>query len=213
MQYTVKPGNTLDYIAQKFGTTVDALRQLNPDVADSDKIFAGQTLQIPGDLTSSHGKNPKLEKLLEVLRSQIGAPYMTSDFMFTDPSSIPDDLRQIGAYCSGLFNWARLRLGLPPVGGAPAYAKFISPWEPFDPSKTYPVGTIFVNDRVGFDEAGNYYDNAHVAMVSGPPDPNRDQLLIQSDPQNGVNEERTVAETHALANFQYAGPMPDVGTM
>ncbi|MGZ0085334.1 LysM peptidoglycan-binding domain-containing protein [Caldibacillus thermoamylovorans] len=46
--YTVQSGDTLSGIAQKFGTTVEALLQLNPNIADPNLIRAGQALQVAG---------------------------------------------------------------------------------------------------------------------------------------------------------------------
>ncbi|BBW96594.1 LysM peptidoglycan-binding domain-containing protein [Geobacillus icigianus] len=46
--YTVQSGDTLSGIAQKFGTTVEALLQLNPSIADPNFIRAGQALQLAG---------------------------------------------------------------------------------------------------------------------------------------------------------------------
>ncbi|MGE5554578.1 MAG: LysM peptidoglycan-binding domain-containing protein [Betaproteobacteria bacterium] len=44
--YTVQPGDTLFLIAQRYGTTVDALRQANGIWTDT--LYAGQALTIPG---------------------------------------------------------------------------------------------------------------------------------------------------------------------
>lgn len=46
--YRVVPGDTLSAIAQRFGTTVQALMAVN-DIADPTLIFAGQDLTIPGE--------------------------------------------------------------------------------------------------------------------------------------------------------------------
>jgi spore germination protein len=44
--YTVQPGDTLGEIAQRFGTSVDAIAQAN-GIENPDLIFAGQTLCVP----------------------------------------------------------------------------------------------------------------------------------------------------------------------
>ncbi len=44
--YTVEPGDTLAEVAQRFGTTVEAIAEAN-DIADPDVIAVGQVLQIP----------------------------------------------------------------------------------------------------------------------------------------------------------------------
>lgn len=46
--YLVVPGDTLSAIAQRFGTTVQALMAVN-EIADPTLIFAGQELVIPGE--------------------------------------------------------------------------------------------------------------------------------------------------------------------
>jgi len=45
--YKVRSGDTLYAIAQAFGTTVSAIRVLNPAVADTNIIHVGQTLKLP----------------------------------------------------------------------------------------------------------------------------------------------------------------------
>lgn len=45
--YTVQTGDGLYRIAQTYGTTVDAILALNPEVTDPDLISPGQTLRIP----------------------------------------------------------------------------------------------------------------------------------------------------------------------
>lgn len=45
--YTIKPGDTLSQIAQKFGTTVADLASIN-NISDPDKIYAGQVLRLSG---------------------------------------------------------------------------------------------------------------------------------------------------------------------
>ena len=44
--YVIQPGDTLSGIAQKYGTTVNALAKLN-DISDPDKIYAGRTIRVP----------------------------------------------------------------------------------------------------------------------------------------------------------------------
>ncbi len=47
IEYTVRWGDTLESIAARFGTTVEAIVQANK-LADKDFIYAGQKLKIPG---------------------------------------------------------------------------------------------------------------------------------------------------------------------
>lgn len=46
--YKIKPGDTLSGIALKLNTTVDRLRELNSSIKNSDVIYAGNTLTVPG---------------------------------------------------------------------------------------------------------------------------------------------------------------------
>jgi peptidoglycan endopeptidase LytE len=50
--YYVKKGDTLRKIAEKFGTTVDALLKLNPGIKDPNRIYAGQALKVPSGASS-----------------------------------------------------------------------------------------------------------------------------------------------------------------
>jgi LysM repeat protein len=50
--YVVQPGDTLWRLAQRFGTTVDDLVNLN-DIRNPDLIFVGQVLAIPGSQASA----------------------------------------------------------------------------------------------------------------------------------------------------------------
>lgn len=45
--YVIQQGDTLWQLAQRWGTTVDALLKINPQIANRDLIFAGATLQRP----------------------------------------------------------------------------------------------------------------------------------------------------------------------
>jgi LysM repeat protein len=44
--YTVKPGDTLSEIAQFWGTTVEYLLKVNPEIEDPDLIYVGQEIFI-----------------------------------------------------------------------------------------------------------------------------------------------------------------------
>ena len=48
-EYIVQPGDTLYSIARLFQISTARLRMLNPELADTDAIFVGQTLRIPQD--------------------------------------------------------------------------------------------------------------------------------------------------------------------
>ena len=45
--YTVRPGDTLSEIAERFGVSLDALIAANPQITDPDRIFPGQVIVIP----------------------------------------------------------------------------------------------------------------------------------------------------------------------
>ena len=47
MYHKVKKGETLTKIAQKLGTTVEALLHANPKIADPNKIYIGQKIRLP----------------------------------------------------------------------------------------------------------------------------------------------------------------------
>ena len=44
--YTVQPGDTLSEIADKFGTTVSRLMELNPQIEDANLIYAGEIIRV-----------------------------------------------------------------------------------------------------------------------------------------------------------------------
>lgn len=46
-RYTVRTGDTLSHIAQKFETTVNKLMELNPKIKNKNVIYSGQALQVP----------------------------------------------------------------------------------------------------------------------------------------------------------------------
>jgi peptidoglycan/xylan/chitin deacetylase (PgdA/CDA1 family) len=50
IEYTVQPGDTLFSIAQRFGTTVEAIARAN-GLTDTSRITAGQALFVPGTVT------------------------------------------------------------------------------------------------------------------------------------------------------------------
>lgn len=192
------------------------------------------------DFNSAVTSDPStyLRQLIDTLRSQIGAPYLVGLEEYMDTSALlPDDLHRgpndpdvgttdpangpIGAGSSGIFNWARRKIGLPPIGETSAYAGFLfaepgSQVQPFDLNKVYPVGTLLVNRDVRFVNGVEAANFSHMAIVSTPPDENGDQKVIQSDHvgnpddfpfgtylnspdargvPSGVNEARTIRET------------------
>jgi peptidoglycan endopeptidase LytE len=49
--YTVQSGDTLRKIADKFGTTVDAILKVNPQITNANIIYVGQVITIPAGVT------------------------------------------------------------------------------------------------------------------------------------------------------------------
>lgn len=47
--YYVRRGDTLRIIASRFGTTVDVLIRLNPQISNPNVIYVGQAITVPGD--------------------------------------------------------------------------------------------------------------------------------------------------------------------
>jgi LysM repeat protein len=45
--YIVLPGDTIEEIAELCGTTVDAIRKINPEITDPDNLYPGQIIRIP----------------------------------------------------------------------------------------------------------------------------------------------------------------------
>ena len=56
--YTIKYGDTLSRIANKYGTSVDALMSLNPYITNANKIYAGKTLNLPGATSNTPAPAP-----------------------------------------------------------------------------------------------------------------------------------------------------------
>jgi LysM repeat protein len=57
-QYTIKSGDTLSTLAAKNNTTVAEIMKLNPQITDANKIYAGATLNLPGQQTGQIGAQP-----------------------------------------------------------------------------------------------------------------------------------------------------------
>jgi len=50
--YYVQNGDTLRFIAAKFGTTVDAVLKVNPNISNPNVIYVGQAISIPAGVTT-----------------------------------------------------------------------------------------------------------------------------------------------------------------
>ena len=47
-QYKIQQGDTLSALARKYGTSVDALMQMNPQIQDKDLIYYDRMMTVPG---------------------------------------------------------------------------------------------------------------------------------------------------------------------
>lgn len=56
--YKIKYGDTLSGIASKYNTSVNTLMSLNPYISNANKIYAGNTLKLPGSSTNSSKSSP-----------------------------------------------------------------------------------------------------------------------------------------------------------
>lgn len=74
--YTVRAGDTLSGIAQKNGATLSGLMDLNPEIQNPDRIYAGQELTMPANdaekfssapATCVSGKTPCEDKYVEIV--------------------------------------------------------------------------------------------------------------------------------------------------
>jgi LysM repeat protein len=60
--YTIKTGESLSVIALKYGTTIEAIMELNKEITDPDKIKAGQAIKIPGtEMTPEQANKSRLK--------------------------------------------------------------------------------------------------------------------------------------------------------
>ena len=50
--YVVERGDTLRIIANRFGTTIDAILKVNPQITNANIIYVGQTITIPAGVTN-----------------------------------------------------------------------------------------------------------------------------------------------------------------
>lgn len=56
-EYTVAKGDTLSSIASKYGTNIQAIQALNPEIKNPNVISTGQTFKLPGDVTGTTSKS------------------------------------------------------------------------------------------------------------------------------------------------------------
>lgn len=46
--YVVRPGDRLSTIAGRYGTSTTAILELNPEIANANQIYSGETIRVPG---------------------------------------------------------------------------------------------------------------------------------------------------------------------
>jgi hypothetical protein len=107
-----------------------------------------------------------------VFESWLGAPYVwwkpgdavvdvDEPFWTHDgPLPSPEELRRKGCNCAGFLNLVRRSVGLSGIGGTGEWWAAVEP-EPFDASKTYPVGTLYLANYVSPTDQGHL-------MLQGP---------------------------------------------
>ena len=62
-QYQIKPGDNLTKISRQFGTTINDIMKLNPQIKDPNLIYAGKTLNIP---TTVKEHNSEFARIIEI---------------------------------------------------------------------------------------------------------------------------------------------------
>lgn len=148
-------------------------------------------------------------------RKCIGAPYVfwgggdleaLSPEYVDAPGLTPGYVIDNGCNCSGLINaLRRFVLGDNTFfAGTEGYGEWIEPWEEWDSSKYYPVGTLLIEPYVEGVSEG------HVAIVSKP-----DQTILQATSwygggYPGVTEDRTSWDQATYTPWAWAGFMPDL---
>lgn len=70
--YTVSVGDNLDVIAKKYGTTVDELLLLNPQITDADVIHIGDVIKVPESDTYSFSYKIQTGESLDSIASSFG---------------------------------------------------------------------------------------------------------------------------------------------
>lgn len=96
----IHPGNTMSGIAASHGVTLGALEAANPQVANPNLIYAGQSLNLPGAVRPAVTGGSAGARLLAKAESQAGTPYVWG-------GAAPG-----GFDCSGLVSWAAAQTGV-----------------------------------------------------------------------------------------------------
>jgi hypothetical protein len=110
--------------------------------------------------------------------------------------------QQRGVDCSGMIDVSLRDLGLPDPGGTVRIANNLIGRQPYRSDAWYLRGTVLVNDDVGPD-----WDDSHAAVISDADN----QLVYHSRRPDGVVSHEHHAETNELANYTWAGYLPQLG--
>lgn len=115
--YTIKSGDTLGEIAERFNTTVDAILRANPGITDADQIQVGQVITIPGAESAPpaepgvRGEIKHVYETVPELKERLGDPV-------TPEMTCPDGKGKYNHFERwGSIYWYP-RLGAHAVGGA-----------------------------------------------------------------------------------------------
>lgn len=106
MAYTIKSGDRLGSLAKQYNTTVDQLMALNPQITNPNKIYAGQSLNLPGQVQA--GPEP-----IEVVDSAGGAAAAAAG---RTTRQSPEDLAAFNAALAASMNSGGGGIG----GGTPS---------------------------------------------------------------------------------------------
>ena len=88
--YLIQPGDTLSGIAASHGVSLAAVETANPQVANPDLIFAGQTVKIPGGSSAAQGSSTQQSYTAPSSGSQSAPSYRS-------PSGIGSATAQAGS--------------------------------------------------------------------------------------------------------------------
>jgi uncharacterized YkwD family protein/spore coat assembly protein SafA len=129
--YTVKPGDTMWKIAEKYGIGLSELLKANPEITSSTLIFPGQTINIPSASASTYtvksgdtmwiiatkygiGLSELMAANPQITNSSLIYPGQTINIpKSTNVPSAPNDLRALEIEVIRLVNAERARLGRP----------------------------------------------------------------------------------------------------
>ncbi|UAL48836.1 LysM peptidoglycan-binding domain-containing protein [Sutcliffiella horikoshii] len=78
--YTIKSGDNLSSVANRHGVTLNALLSANPSIQNANRIYVGQVINIPGNVTANPGNDAsweaKADAIIETGKKYLGAKYL-----------------------------------------------------------------------------------------------------------------------------------------